>query len=217
MELRTSKESSPLASNRLAVYLAGSIQKGHEPSNELFWAEADMQLLTEALGQNQIAFLNPALRMDDISSQKSVFGRDMLMVFCSDFVLVDARQRRGLGVGAEMMWAKMNKTPLIVYAPQDTHYRLSKASLLGATVENWVHPFVESLSDCIAGTLSEAAAWMQKHLRGETPPAKGAESIQEAMAYYHTTQYANDLPMQELVNTSENLRQRMLRAIIPKK
>ena len=33
------KQDSPLGS-KLAIYLAGSIRKGHEPPTELFWTEA---------------------------------------------------------------------------------------------------------------------------------------------------------------------------------
>lgn len=89
----------------LAIYLAGSIQKGHEKS-DYFWSDSDLSVLKDGLSRYEVSFLNPALRSDDLSDQHSVFGRDMLQVFCSNIVFVDARSRRGLGVGAEMMWAK---------------------------------------------------------------------------------------------------------------
>ena len=107
---------SDVLNNKLAVYLAGSIKKGHEPPTELFWTEVETDELKTALKDFDLSFLNPALRSDDLSIQSSVFGRDMLMVYCSDFVLVDVRQRRGLGVGSEMMWAKINRIPTGVNA-----------------------------------------------------------------------------------------------------
>ncbi len=204
----------PLPSNKLAIYLAGSIKKGHEPPTELFWTDEETDVLKESLKGFELAFLNPAMRCDDLSIQASVFGRDMLMVYCSDFVIVDARQRRGLGVGSEMMWAKVNRIPVIAYAPSDSHYRMSRASILGVEVENWVHPFVESLSDCIATTLSEAAAWIQDYISGKLIKIKGMESMHEAMALYCSTQYACDLPMQELVESSESLKYRMMTATV---
>ena len=98
-----SKRLSPF---KVTLYLAGSIRKGHESVDELFWEEEHMNLLRESFGENEVCFLNPAERTDDLSDQRSVFGRDMLSVFCSDAVMVDGRGRRGLGVGAEMMWAR---------------------------------------------------------------------------------------------------------------
>ena len=211
------KENSNSLSNKLAIYLAGSIKKGHEPPTEMFWTNVEIGTLQVALKEFQLSFLNPALRCDDLSIQASVFGRDMLMVYCSDFVLVDARQRRGIGVGAEMMWAKVNKIPVIAYAPKDTFYHMSKASILGVEVDNWVHPFVESLSDYIAESLTDAASWIQKHVHGEANQIKGAEFIHQAMAIYRNTQYACDLPMQELVENSESLKHRVIRATGPQR
>lgn len=182
------------SASKLAIYLAGSIKKGHEPSSELFWTDVEMNTLKKALSDFEISFLNPAFRTDDLSIAQSVFGRDMLMVFSSDFVLVDLRQRRGIGVGAEMMWAKFNNIPLISYAPRDTHYRSSNATILETDVKDYVHPFIESLSDYVAHDLGEAADWMRQH-RG---PGKGVSSIHDAVAFYLKTQYASDLPMQSL-------------------
>ncbi|MBS0604285.1 MAG: hypothetical protein JSS60_04515 [Verrucomicrobia bacterium] len=207
-----SRQNSPSLSNKLAIYLAGSIKKGHEPPSELFWTDEETSVLKDALKEYELAFLNPALRCDDLSVQASVFGRDLLMVYSSDFVLVDVRQRRGIGVGSEMMWAKVNRVPVIAYAPMDSHYRMSRASVLGVEVKDWVHPFVESLSDYIAGSLTDAAAWIQAYVTGKATKIKGPEHMQEAMALYKTTQYACDIPMQELVENSEALKHRVLRA-----
>src|SRR5690348_7658831 len=98
--------------SKIAIYLAGSIKKGHEKSDESFWTEEDMDFLKKQIAPHEISFLNPAFRTDNLSDQRSVFGRDMVQVFSSNIVFVDARARRGLGVGAEMMWAKVNKIPV---------------------------------------------------------------------------------------------------------
>ena len=109
------------SSMSIAMYLAGNIEKNHEKESKVFWSEFDREILRDGLAPIQISFLNPALRADDLSDQMAVFGRDMAQVFCSDLVLVDARERRGLGVGAEMMWAKMNTLPVITLSPVDSH------------------------------------------------------------------------------------------------
>ncbi len=130
---------------KLAIYLAGTIKKGHEKSDETYWTEEYMDLLRLHLHDFEPSFLNPAFRTDNLSDQLSVFGRDMLQVFCSDIVLVDARDRRGLGVGAEMMWAKFHAIPVIIWAPKGTHYHKNEATILGLPVSKYIHPFVESL------------------------------------------------------------------------
>jgi transposase len=155
-------------STKISIYLAGSIKKGHEREDELFWTDADMVFLRRALPEYEISFLNPAFRSDDLSDQRSVFGRDMTQVFCSDVVFVDARNRRGLGVGVEMMWAKFHKIPIFTLAPTDSHYNKSKTTLLDVAVENWVHPFVESLSDAIVENLSDGADWVRKFVSTST-------------------------------------------------
>lgn len=83
---------------KIALYLAGSIKKEHERTDDFYWSETDKEILSTQLSQHDLLFLNPAERNDNLSDQKSVFGRDMLQVFSSDIVLVDARERRGLGV-----------------------------------------------------------------------------------------------------------------------
>lgn len=183
----------------VAIYLAGSIQKGHEKSGDTYWTYEDMEALTKFLPEFTLSFLNPADRSDDLGDQRSVFGRDMLQVFSSDVVFVDARERRGLGVGAEMMWAKANCIPVVALAPKDSHYCKSETSLLGVEVKNWVHPFVESLSDCIAEDLEAGARWIRSAMGGAGVLIKGPESVRSAMRYYIDHQLDADAPMRDLI------------------
>ena len=170
----------------ISIYLAGSIKKAHETTNS-FWTEDDLDLLQEHLRPLEVSFLNPALRSDDLSDQKSVFGRDMLQVFCSDVVFVDARDRRGLGVGAEMMWAKMNQVPVVTWAPKNSHYHKDSTHILGVSVENFIHPFVEGLSDKVVENLVEGAAWIREFILDPKTSIKGRDCIENAMMYYRNT------------------------------
>lgn len=190
----------------LAIYLAGSIQKGHESGNELYWTEAHLQELRERLAPAEVTFLNPAFRTDDLTDQRAVFGRDMTQVFSADILLADARDRRGLGVGAEMMWAKLHSIPVITWAPKDSHYCKSETTLLGVTVKNFIHPFVDSLSDQIVSTLQEAALFIKNELMDPTFKPKGIPEIKEAMEYYLSKGLPNDQPMLEIVNSSSSVR-----------
>lgn len=193
---------------KLAIYLSGSIKKEHETGLS-YWGDLECQTLKQHLSDYDISFLNPAFRTDDLSDQRSVFGRDMLQVFCSDVVFVDARHRRGLGVGAEMMWAKMHKIPVVTLAPKDTHYHKTQTSLLDVAVQDWVHPFIESLSDVVVETLEEGAAWICNYLQDSEREIKGVEFIESSMDYYKEHQLSKDHPMKELVATNPLLSEKL--------
>lgn len=197
---------------RIAIYLAGTIKKAHEKSDETYWTEADISLIKHELSKYEVSFLNPALRSDDLSDQFSVFGRDMLQVFGSDIVFVDARDRRGLGVGAEMMWAKINTIPVVTWAPRNSHYHKDHTTILGKPVANFIHPFVESLSDKIVENLVEGAQWIEFILSNPRREIKGVQYIGSAMQHYKENQLHQDQPMQELLSLSDELQQRMHRA-----
>lgn len=191
---------------RIAIYLAGSIKKGHENPNESFWTEDDIHLIKTNLNQYDVAFLNPAFRTDDLSDQHSVFGRDMLQVFSSHIVFVDARDRRGLGVGAEMMWAKLNTIPVVTWAPKNSHYHKSQTTILGVEVNDFIHPFIEGLSDKIVENLTEGAEWIGKFFSNpSSTKVKGIEHISSAMKYYKAKQLHRDTPMKQLLTIEDEL------------
>lgn len=196
---------------KVALYLAGSIKKGHEKADDSYWTEEDMAVLRKCLHPFEVSFLNPAFRSDNLSDSRSVFGRDMLQVFCSDVVFVDARDRRGLGVGAEMMWAKLNKIPVVAWAPKNSHYHKDNTTVLGVAVDNFIHPFVDALSDKIALSLADGAEWIQSYMSGSIL-IKGTDDIRSAMQYYKENQFVGDIPMQELFEANENLRMRSEKA-----
>lgn len=197
---------------KIAIYLAGTIKKSHEKSDETYWTEEDMTLIKKCLQNYEVSFLNPAFRKDDLSDQFSVFGRDMLQVFTSHFVFVDARDRRGLGVGAEMMWAKVNKIPVVTWAPRNSHYRKDQVSILNVEVEKYVHPFVECLSDKIVDHLIEGAHWMDHVMANPDLEIKGMQTIGAAMEYYKKSQFHHDAPMKEIFSSCTEMSERMHRS-----
>ena len=192
----------------ITIYLAGSIHKGHE-ANTSFWTEKDINDIRQSLPDFNVSFLNPAFRADDLSDQRSVFGRDMVQVFCSTFVFVDARERRGLGVGAEMMWAKVNRIPVITWTPKNTHYNQTDTLILGVPVSEFIHPFVLGLSDKLVENAIEGAAWMRTFLSDHSIPIKGLDSIEEYMQYYKESQFHLDTPMQEMAGVNALLKTRL--------
>jgi hypothetical protein len=198
---------------KIGIYLAGSIKKGHENPQESFWTDKEITCLQNSFQKHEAIFLNPAFRKDNLSDAYSVFGRDMVQVFCSHVVFVDARDRRGLGVGAEMMWAKLNKIPVVTWAPKESHYHKTKTTLLGVEVEHFIHPFIYALSDQIVETLEEGAVWIEKTLADPSTQIKGVESIQAAMQYYQEKQLPVDEPMQEILSC-DAIHKRLMRPCI---
>lgn len=198
---------------KIAIYLAGTIKKGHEKVNESYWTEADIAAIIQGLEGHDVSILNPAFRADDLSDQHSVFGRDMLQVFSSHVVFVDARDRRGLGVGAEMMWAKINKIPVVTWAPKESHYHKTEANILGTIVPHFIHPFVEGLSDKIVETVEEGVKWIREDLPYASNKIKGIEYIGAAIDHYKKKGLPKDEPMQQLLNSSLALEARMQRSV----
>lgn len=197
---------------KIAIYLAGSIKKSHEKSDEFVWTDADMDLIKNHLKKFDVSFLNPAFRTDDLSDQFSVFGRDMLLVFSSQIVFVDARSRRGLGVGAEMMWAKVNSIPVITWAPRNTLYNRDEATILGVPIANYIHPFVDALSDKIVENLAEGAKWIDEVISNPSSHIKGIQHIGSAMQHYKESQLHHDKPMKDMLASCEELKARFHRS-----
>ena len=197
---------------KIAIYLAGTIHKGHEKTDESYWTQEDLLFLRKELSEFEISFLNPALRSDNLSDAFSVFGRDMLQVFCSSIVFVDARERRGLGVGAEMMWAKINRIPVVAWAPKETHYHKNTASILGTSIENYMHPFVASLCDKVVEGLADGASWIRAAVSDPSIKIRGIEYIGSAMQHYKESQLHQDQPMKEMLTASDELTKRAQRA-----
>lgn len=103
-----------------------------------------------------------------------------------------------------MIWAKVHHIPVIAWAPKESHYHKSQATILDVPVENFIHPFVESLSDVIVETLEEGAQWMQTYFSGKNKvKIKGIEFIRSAMEYYKSTQLELDLPMKTLLSQED--------------
>ena len=164
----------------LRIYLSGSIRKGvGDPrSPDYFWTREDEEFIHANAGV-PVELLNPAktdIRRQDFALN---FGCDLYLVSISDVVLVDARREKGIGVGAEMMFAVQRGIPVITWAPPDTHYRRPKVpDLFGEDLHDWTHPFVFGLSDHVVDDLAEAMALIRsKAMNNPTPRRKLVGSL----------------------------------------
>jgi len=189
----------------VTIYCSGSIQKGtSDKSKKLYWTDTERNMLAQAARPLDIRFLNPDDPAHDLSDTLALFGRDMYQIQFADFVVVDARERRGIGIGIEMVVAKMFDTPLIIVSPNDTYYRSGKVDYRGSSVNDYVHPHLYGLADVIVNDFDAAGTWMKRYMENSTKP-KGSEVIFEAINMYKNRMLSHDQPMLEILQALEHM------------
>jgi hypothetical protein len=87
----------------LLVYCSGSIQKGPRDYKKSYWSDTERDAVALGARPEDIIFLNPDDPTVDIHDYAALFGRDMFQVRTADAVIVDARERRGIGIGIEIL------------------------------------------------------------------------------------------------------------------
>jgi len=176
--------------SKIAIYLAGSIKRGLSDMKETtYWTTADENSIIDSFGIDySIELLNPATFIVDRRDSFATFGADMYLIGKSDFLFMDARDKKGIGVGAEMMAAKYFKIPVVCLCPVGSHYRKHLLpNVYGVDLHNWMHPFVAGLSDFVADTIADGISWMIQHI--STPqPFKSLNVIEEARNHFVDTQ-----------------------------
>ena len=184
--------------NKIFIYCSGSIQKGKEDKGKLLWTDKEREELSSALNPIKTVFLNPDERTDDLNNHLTVFGRDHFQVSLADFIVVDARQRRGVGVGAEMLSAKLLNKPVISIVPKNSYYRKEKLEYLGGSSEDYIHAHMFGLSDVIVEDFRQAGEWIKEFL--ENPkPVKNITILEKAIEEYKKLQLDRDIPMKKII------------------
>lgn len=195
--------------NEVAIYLSGSIKKGHADTRDSFWSDSDMEFISKAMQPLKVHFLNPASRSDDLGDFLGTFGRDLFQVAAADAILVDVRDRRGIGVGSEMTVAKAVGVPVVSLCPHSTHYRRRDFEFMGQQLAEWIHPFVFGLSDVVVDSLQEACDWLAaRQLADRATPRQldhSGETINAAIRHYLITQLGRDTEMRTIVAASPRL------------
>lgn len=188
------------------VYLSGSIKKGKDDSRNSFWMDSDMEYLQSVLNPIKIIFLNPGIRSktDNVADGFSTFGHDLFQVYCSDVVLVDARDRRGIGIGIEMALAKNYNIPVLSLTERNSYYHKDKLEYLGHIVEPFIHPFIESLSDGVVLSLEEAALWLKDYKNASRNKIIDKEVFTNGMKHYLYNNLKKDPFMYDIITGDEN-------------
>ena len=186
-----------MSKRQVVIYLSGSVQKHSIEANSVFWSDQDMQAIRARLEDYGVIFLNPNDQFVT-KDRMAKFGRDVYQVLLSDVILVDGREKRGIGVGVEMAVAKYSNIPLFTYLPENSYYRKDNVTIKGLYFEKWIHPFIMELSDEICSSLSEIAHAINIYL-SETKPVKNASVFRGAIKYYKERYMKDDPLMQKLL------------------
>lgn len=142
---------------KVFIFLSGSVKKGEgdKRPDEFFWSDEEALLLKNSVG-GDVEILNPnTIKIPKYLSRER-FVADMEMLLQSDVVVVDARTKKGLGIGAEMALAKQHEIPVFVLCPFGSEYR-GWTDTPDGTKQEWVHPFVLGLSDKLFETIEDLA------------------------------------------------------------
>lgn len=195
---------------KIYIYLSGSIKKGiNDSQNKTYWTGEDINTMNSVLAPRfEPVYLNPSVRNDDLSSTDTAFGRDLLQVYLSDIVFVDARSKKGIGIGAEMMFAKTYGIPVLSIVPEESYYRRTNFEYLGQQIDNWTHPFISGLSDFICSSVNEAAEYVLYNY----PFKKGIKNnnhFLECISNYLDSQLHNDREMLELISQDQGLKNKI--------
>lgn len=190
------------------IYLSGTIRKSHDKDVLSEWTGENINFIEKLCkDKGYLAhFLNPATRSDDLSDEFSLFGRDMLQTYLSDFVLADMREKRGIGVGYEVAFANFKNIPVISLAELGSHYRPLQCEVLGQKLTNFTHPFVSQTSIAVVNTLEMAVEFMVGYDKPKKRPIQTEDYPFKAIKHYLATQFKNDKEMFELVEKSAEIK-----------
>ncbi len=150
---------------KITFFLSGSVKKGENDlrSDEYFWSAEHENLLKNSFQGIEVEILNPNSVTVPKYLMKERFQADIDMLKQSNAVIVDARTKKGLGIGAEMVIARQTGIPVLTLCPRGGEYRGTMVDTDGKERE-WVHPFVFELSDQIFDTLPDLIEWVKKNL-----------------------------------------------------
>lgn len=194
------------------IYLSGKIKKSHEIKGGYFWGNTERNDINREFSPLKVDYLDPSDRTDDLSDELSIFGRDLLQVYLSDAVFADVRERRGIGVGGEMIFAGWIGVPVISIAAENSFYRTKKIKILYQEVSEWTHPFVRGPSAHVASSVSLAARWVKEQWIEKGLSTDKLSKIKmlptiflHSIQHYIKNQLAHDQPMHQIISENKDL------------
>lgn len=166
----------------ISIFLSGSVKKGTRDTRDpsYFWTDEDIHQIQHRVNNGNVTILNPSSITIPSHLSNERYIADLRFVYESDLVFVDARTYKGIGIGAEMMFAKILGLPVICLAPPESEYR--KTISVEGVLQNWVHPFIVGLSTTICNSLDDAINAINDSIcKGAIPRARDNTLFAEAL------------------------------------
>lgn len=182
---------------KVSVYCSGSIMKGVADEKKAYWTDVERRQVAMGAANHEVIFLNPDDPISDPANTLGQFGRDMYQVMVATAIIVDARERRGLGIGVEMAAAATFGTPVIVVAPRNSKYRSDELSYRGVTVFNYMHPHVAALANAVVDNFMDAGAALAELATVEVTRKHNWVWLDRAIHEYKENVLQGDSPMVE--------------------
>jgi hypothetical protein len=138
----------------MKIFLAGSVPKGDkEAENWTDWRKIYIEKIKKIVGN--VELFDPNIFYALEGDSKAVAGADSWHIKQSDLVIINGQEKLGAGTAMEILIAKYFKRPVIVILPKNSHHRRSKLLFEGKTVDEWIHPFIDSFADIILENIDE--------------------------------------------------------------
>lgn len=166
----------------IRIYLCGSVKKGladNRPATE-FWSPEHEDFIGRAI-DGCVQLLNPSKTPISRQDYFMNFGCDIFLVRSSHLVIADLRSEKGIGVGAELMFARQAGIPVVAWLPPDSHYRRDLSDVFGENLRNWVHPFAFALSDYVEDSLEDVCHRANAILDGSVDRTNHSKTIDRAI------------------------------------
>lgn len=145
-----------------------------------------------------VQFLNPDDPVSSLDDHLALFGRDIYQIYIADAVIFDLRERRGIGIGVELMAACHFGKRCIGVAPRNTYYRQDALEYRGGVARDYLHPHLAALLDFLTEDFVSAG----EHLLAPWPHSgilHKNELLEQSMNAYRARLLPFDGPMKELL------------------
>jgi len=133
----------------MKIYLAGKVPKQDDEKFEDWRALYKECIVNSNFSKEKIEFTDPMDKDLDESNFEMVYGHDCSLIRNCDLVIVNAKEKTGIGTSQEILIAKYYKKYVVTVVPENTIYNRRNITLMGRNIKKWIHPFVYTSSDLI--------------------------------------------------------------------
>jgi hypothetical protein len=152
------------------VYLAGKMAVSKEEELVFVdWRKEVRDIFDSMLIQysqiDEVAILDPNIAEHDSMPTEKFFGRNAHQINLADAVLIDAREKTGIGTSQEFLIAKYYQKPVVAVAPMNSYFN-KFIETSNNTVLHYIHPFLTATSDVIVESFHDSVVVLLEHFSG---------------------------------------------------